>query len=677
MKKQEFQDGSIINIKLASHTVPILEEVRSNEYDYVLFSVDSTGKDRFTWRNRYPQYLIWLLNRSTDHNAIIGGKVKYICGKGFGINPEFESSKAGVVAQLKKINKAESADKVLNKIAFDLEVFNGFALQIIGTLDGKAWAEIYHIDFSKLRTNKDCSTFYYTSDWSKQKPENNPDWEIIPAYDPNKPQKKSILYYKGYRPNLEVYPFPAYIGALSYIECDYEIGNYHLNNLKNGFVGGTVISLNNGVPKIENQEVTERKMKQKFTGSDNAGNLIIMFSEPGKEPTVLNLKPSDMDKQFDFLGKTVQQKIFTGHEVTNPMLFGIMIPGLLGGRKELQEAFELFQNNYISYKQQIIEEIFNDLFEAKGLDPALQIIRTEPIGIGLDDATIAEVMTQDEKRDRAGLSPIENDGEGVTLDIISTLGQRTQPTVLQVMTVNELRKAVQLKPVPNGDELISTIATNGAGEQTPPDAAKQKAFKAQNDKKVIEAFKKYGKSKTDFNCLIKRPMKFASDSLDHEFAAALTGTLSTIEKKVLQLIKSDAKITPEDLAKSCKTTVDKITDTLSNLTTAGYIDDAGITKSGGNVLNDNPTTTSISAMYSYEQRPGVDGPVLLPTSRELCIELINADKYYSRSDINAISGELGYDVFSYEGGWWNHGDGTTTPYCRHIWQMNLVKKITQ
>ena len=51
-------------------------------------------------------------------------------------------------------------------------------------------------------------------------------------------------------------------------------------------------------------------------------------------------------------------------------------------------------------------------------------------------------------------------------------------------------------------------------------------------------------------------------------------------------------------------------------------------------------------------------------SREFCKYLVNAGKFYTRSDIETMSQKLGYSV-------WNRcgGDG-----CRHKWESVIVKR---
>ena len=80
----------------------------------------------------------------------------------------------------------------------------------------------------------------------------------------------------------------------------------------------------------------------------------------------------------------------------------------------------------------------------------------------------------------------------------------------------------------------------------------------------------------------------------------------------------------------------------------------------------------IEILYSYEVRPEFGPDKLIPGSRDFCRELITLDRLYTRQEINAISAEVGRDVWSYRGGWYhNPKTGVNTPSCRHTWMQNV------
>jgi hypothetical protein len=45
-------------------------------------------------------------------------------------------------------------------------IFGGFAIQVIRNMAGGI-AELYYIDFMKLRSDEKNEVFYYADDWSK------------------------------------------------------------------------------------------------------------------------------------------------------------------------------------------------------------------------------------------------------------------------------------------------------------------------------------------------------------------------------------------------------------------------------------------------------------------------------------------------------------------------------
>lgn len=79
--------------------------------------------------------------------------------------------------------------------------------------------------------------------------------------------------------------------------------------------------------------------------------------------------------------------------------------------------------------------------------------------------------------------------------------------------------------------------------------------------------------------------------------------------------------------------------------------------------------------YSYNLRAGIEGPKLLDTSRDFCINLIEANKLYTRQEIARMNNGFGLPVFQYAGGFYkNPTTGETTPFCRHSWYENIVIK---
>ena len=609
-----------MNIQLDVYKVPIFKEIKGKEW--VIYG----GDENLEFNNRYGDFLIQCFDRSAKNNAIITGKANYIFGKGWTTDKiEDANTSAKIEGWLENINSYETANDVLRQVALDYMICGGFFLEIIWEKGGKKIASVNHIPFNYLRSNKDNSKFYYTKDWIKIKPEQNEDWEVFDAFDVNKPKGKQILYVKEYRPGVQTYTLPDYIGAIPYIVCDYSIANFHRNNIENNFWGGYLLNFPMTVPDQDIQDSITARFKQKHTGSDNAGRVVVTFSDGVEsQPTLLNLQPSDLDKQFDILNKTVQQEIFTGHKITSGMLFGIKTEGQLGGRTELLEAWEHFYKTYIVYKQDVITRVFNNLLQVNGLPPVLKIKPIEPIGVTWSEATYVSVMTKDELREKLGLPKIE-----------------VVPQVPQVPQAN-FKKTLSEKEI--SELFISECAIEKKG-----DVIHRQTFTGKN---FEDAKRQYE------NCLC---MKFNT---------------TTIEQNIVNILVKNPNISEADIAKALTISEADVKATVKRLKEDGSLKQVENEWKVDKKIVDktNPFNEKLSVVYDYVKRSVAEGADIIDTTRDFCKAVIGSNSYFDAQKIQSFSDRLGYDVFDRGGGWWTH-DGEHDPQCRHEWNLVVIKTV--
>lgn len=625
-----FKDSSIV-IKFTNDKIPeFVEPSASKEFKYV----------KYGETNDYPNYLLTLFNRSAKHNAICTSKQTYIKGKGFtfeqtGMMPEDVISLKGYVDQP---NPYESLTDLLNKTCLDLELFGGFYLRIIGA-KGKGIAEIYHEDYSRVRSNQDNSEFYVSDEWiTKDGSENTTirkdKCEILPAYDESKKQKQSIFYYKSYRPGLRTYTLPEYIGAIPAIITDAEIANFHRAEIQNSFKGSKMIVFKNGVPSDDELKTTERKLKSKFTPTDQSGSLVVDFvDDPQRVPEIIDLSGGDFAVKYQALNDTIQQEIFVGHKIVSPMLFGVRVEGQLGGRAEMIDAYNLFQNIYIAPKQEIQVVVFDYFAPVKG---KLEITPLEPIMPSFSEAVLEDILHIDEMREIIGRKPLD---AGVL-----TVGQsKSQPAPTNVFNINDAKvKGETEKEHPEDDEID------------------------------FEVFQKYGEPIENFESV-----KFKKVMLSvQEFA------LSKMENAVLDLIKKTPNITPENLVDVLKINRSQVDDILETLVGEGLIKGKGkLTVTPEGKSKDAPSFEDLLIRYRYALRS--DAPALIGESRDFCQAMMDNPRYFSKQDIENIGLELGqiygipnYDAFRRRGGWYHDpSKDVNLPFCRHIWNQELVKKL--
>lgn len=319
-------------------------------------------------KNLYPKYVLDIYNNygSSIHKNIINKKTKLVAGKGF------KEIADEALSQFVDKNKLE---KVTKKAALDYELFNGFAFEVIWNNAGTAITSISHIPFSKLRIgieNKDLnfSHVWFSNDWEKYKKEGY-EPEMIRCFNPLVRQGKQIYYYSEYNPsNDELYPIPGYSTSFNWIELEYQISIFHLNQAKQGYSPSFLLSFNSGIPTEEEQDEFAKQFKRNFAGTENAGKIIITYSEGiDQKPELTAIQLNDSDERFIMLMDQIESHIVAGAEI--PPQIVILTPGKLGSSAERAELMNEFQQSYVTPRQEVIEGVINEILKASGYQEEL------------------------------------------------------------------------------------------------------------------------------------------------------------------------------------------------------------------------------------------------------------------------------------------------------------------
>lgn len=321
--------------------------------------------------NNYPSYLIEVFhNRSNKHKAIINRKVDMIAGGGF-------EPIEGAEAFFENPWGKKTLNEIVTKSSFDYEIANGFALFVRWNTLGTKIVSYEHLPWHKVRVSP-CGNYALVSkDWSNvRKAENKP--VEYPMFNPKKASDEPIqvMYHFKEAVGVDYYPMPYYSSTLTWIELDYEIGNFHLSSVRNGFMPGFLLNFATGIPTEEEMDEAYREFEKKYTGSENAGKFILTFSEGmDQKPELTPIQLNDSDERFIMLHKEMMEEIFIGHGVTDPQLFGVRVPGELGGKDQLLENLAIFQSVNIDKRQKDIERVYNKLFKYAGFEGTLRLQR--------------------------------------------------------------------------------------------------------------------------------------------------------------------------------------------------------------------------------------------------------------------------------------------------------------
>jgi hypothetical protein len=686
------------------HKVPVMLENKAGKYiTYGAF-------------NEYPYYLLDNYRRSSKHNAIVNGKVNYIVGGGWQPGEKMTVEQQARYAKFfDGLSEHDDLNDITEKLVLDLELFNGFAVAVTWNKMGTI-AKMEHIPFEKIRVDKD-ERMFQVADWYDdamvQLYPKIGDVEKIPAFDADNRIGKQLFYYRVYAAGVKSYPLPEYMGGLAYIEADCQIANFHNNNLRNNFWGGYLINFNNGIPTPEEQGDIERQIKRKFSGTDNAGRFVVTFNDDvNKAPTLEPLTPSDMDKQFEILNKTVQQEIFISHRVVNPMLFGVKTEGQLGGRQEMVEAYELFKATYVNDRVRKVERMINYLASFNGVE-GIELIPIEPITERLSEQALLQIMTPEELREKAGLPALEKQPADVvgpnpqpdevpqtpaqlSNDNIKKLSGREYQNLMRIVR-HYAQEKITL-------EMARTMLSAGFG-LTPEEVntllgVQEQAFSepqwgeedtedygwGDEEFKVLEVVaSKFGSSSDEYVVMHSKPMRFDADLDDQvrQAFAELGEEEKELDSKIEAYRKKNRDASVEEMAKEFGVSKAKVAKRVAYLITK---DRYPIARAVDQIAKEGAKPTAepvLEVRYKYSWAAGFSNKDK-STSREFCkvmLDLADQGKVYTRDDINGISNIMGYSVWNRRGGWYHTASGVNRPQCRHIWEQQIVirkgNKITK
>ena len=324
--------------------------VKNNAVENVEKKVN--GKDFISWgeNNGYPNFLWDLYSNCATLQTIINGTSDYVVGDDIVCN---------VQGYEKVVNKkGETIKDIIQRIAIDYLIFGSFAVQVIRNIAGGI-GEIYWVDINKLRSDEKNEVFFYSDDWSKSM--GRVKYLVYPKFNPNDNNPTSIFYFKGNKTR-STYGLPIWNAAIKNAQIEISITDFHFNEIENGFVSSKLISFNNGQPDDNLKAEIERNLTEKFTGTGNAGRMMISFSDSKENaPEVLSLSSDDFADRYDSLEKRNKQQIYCAFRAT-PVLFGLTAEANGFATNEYRDSYKLYNKTVVNPIQADIIGAFDKIF---------------------------------------------------------------------------------------------------------------------------------------------------------------------------------------------------------------------------------------------------------------------------------------------------------------------------
>jgi len=431
------KNNSIRVVNLSGYEIPEVKEVYNKKWI-------SYGEN-----NDYFDILIERYLGSPTNSRCINGIVDMVYGRGLEATDSAEFPE--MYAKFKVLIRPKDVKRVSN----DYKMLGQAAMQVVYNKSKTKIIKVLHFPMECLRAEK-CDSkgiiraYYYHPKWAEIKPSDTP--KRIPTFGNGAKSEKSELYiFKPYRSGFYYYAPVDYHGCLQYCSLEEEVSNYHISNIKQGLQPSLLINFNNGIPNEETQEIIERKIYDKFSGSSNAGKFILAFNESIE--TKADLEPihlPDAHAQYQFLSDESREKIMLGHGIVSPILLGIKDnTGFGNNAEELRTASILMDNIVIRPFQEGIIEGINDILNFNKIYLNLYFVTLQPIEFTELDNISTRVKREEETGEKLSSDEVTDfdDEQGDDLlEQLEALGERISDDweLIHSEKVNDSEKSFNL-----------------------------------------------------------------------------------------------------------------------------------------------------------------------------------------------------------------------------------------
>lgn len=592
-------------------------------------SEKKVGKKRIiSWGadNLYPQWLNQLFHNNAIHSGIIRSKVHYTTSGGLGYDGDENDQEDQLRWQQFLSNGASDYDlnEIMQMASLDFEIANKFIIKGRWSLDFSRVEKVELIDFEKARKLIDSDDIIVSNDWSN-KNESLKVYRVLDLSVKGGSGQREREFYIEYQERSKqykdkdssklskgCYPSPPYSGGLSAICTGIEIDAYQNAEIMNGFSLGSIINLNNGEPKNDDDKKRlEKALKSSSTGANQAGGVMVLYNNgKDREASVTNLNGNDLNSRYIEVNKDTQKNILRAHSVTTPILFGFKEEGTLGNATELEIGYAIMKSNYFRSRQNALLSVINYIAtKCNGLKGSIYFNQVE-------------------------------------LDLPTEEQAVEQPTV----QINQ--------SYPSQADFKSDDDQKSAEER------------------LVAALSKVGRSKASFSIAKQTPVEdhtklneqqaledFQREHFDEHLDDDDINALNLInEGNDFNNVRKALGMKSIELAKLYQRLIQ-----LKLMNPDGGLTQAGVQQSAIRDIE------KMEILYSYELR--FDAPALVEggKSRDFCVKLIELGRLYTREEIDLISSQEGRDVWTFKGGWYHDPDQDRNfPFCRHTWMQNVV-----
>lgn len=306
-------------------------------------------------KNLHPQFLVQIYQDNPVHGGIINQKVKFITAGGL----EVEGADAAI---LDNGTAPYNLQELYEMFSLDFEIFEAWAVLFKKDSSGQWLA--HACDMELLRATDNGVVWKYSENWANGSQNDDTGYREIKSIHfvdleqdsecvmVSMSRPKQRLFEETGKLSANYYPTPTYSGAITDILAGIEMSYFTYSEVVNGWKGGTLINLSNGIPEPEQQRKIDKELKGAASNRKTQGGLAITHSD-GKEraPEVHQISGNDLDKRYEQAKKACRDAVMVAHGVISPALFGVFSESMFGSKEEMETAYLLFKENYVEARQ--------------------------------------------------------------------------------------------------------------------------------------------------------------------------------------------------------------------------------------------------------------------------------------------------------------------------------------
>lgn len=396
---------------------------KDDTYHYVNF---------FDSEDSFTKLMHSVINSSPTQKSILQKKRFFTIGKGFlpvskknsVLISETETTNPNsahvedISEFVNEINaKGENIQDLLEKAIWDYDSFGNLYIEIIKTSEG---IQAYHRPFNEVRLKEvlnrveDTQYCVVSRDFGGVLGTNY-DRQILPLYPTFEKIdgfERSILHVKNYQSGFDYYGLPSWISAILWAELEYRIPKYNQSEFENGFMPSALVQMF-GTENDEQAQDALDMFDQEQTGTGNHAKMFAMLLQEGTSPAKIDLLMKQHEGSYLELSELARTNIMLANNFSDALL-GIKTAGELGGsqnlRTELEYKYEeMFIPRQRFFSRKVIQPLLDLWGEQRGYkqDVSLKFTKNLPVSF-VGDIDISAVMTVNEKREIAGLPPLDN-----------------------------------------------------------------------------------------------------------------------------------------------------------------------------------------------------------------------------------------------------------------------------